>query len=57
MKSLKSKKEFDTELLKILCCPACKSDLIYIKKLNKLKCSKCKKDYLIKEGIPILLVK
>lgn len=41
------------ELLKILACPKCKSDLKLIK--DSLKCVKCKKVYEIKDGIPILL--
>lgn len=42
-------------LLKILACPLCKADLKLEK--DKLKCSKCGKEYPIKEGIPILLPK
>ncbi len=41
------------ELLDILACPACKSDLKYNK--TKLVCTKCKAEYQVKEGIPILL--
>ncbi len=41
------------ELLKILACPVCKGDLKLEK--NKLICLSCKKEYEIKEGIPILL--
>lgn len=43
----------DKELLKILACPRCKSDLNYDK--NKLVCVKCKKVYEVKDDIPILL--
>ena len=44
-------------LFDILACPSCKSDLIYNKSKTKLVCIKCKKEYDIKEGIPILLPK
>lgn len=42
----------DKKLLEILACPACYGNL----KLEKenLTCLKCKKTYLIKEGIPLL---
>lgn len=43
------------ELLDILACPVCKSDLKYNKDKTSLICIKCKKEYKIKEGIPILL--
>ncbi|MFA5406859.1 MAG: Trm112 family protein [Candidatus Nanoarchaeia archaeon] len=57
----------DKELMNILACPVCKGDLKLIdfrgkprKKDErgldgKLFCKKCKLDYPIKEGIPILL--
>ncbi|HLD16074.1 MAG TPA: Trm112 family protein [Candidatus Nanoarchaeia archaeon] len=41
------------ELLDILACPKCKGNLNYNK--TKLSCKKCKKDYKIKEGIPIFI--
>jgi len=37
------------ELLEVLACPFCKSDLIYRKNLI---CSKCKKVYNVENGIP-----
>ena len=42
------------ELLDILACPACKSDV----KLenNKIVCTQCKKRYPIKDDIPIMLI-
>ena len=43
------------ELFDILACPACRSDLKYNKSKTALVCAKCKKEYPIKEGIPILL--
>ena len=42
----------DKELLKILACPECKSDLKY--KDNTLTCTKCKKVYKIEDNIPII---
>ena len=45
------------ELFDILACPMCKADLKYNKDKTKLICAKCKEDYEIKEGIPILLPK
>ena len=50
MKDLISK-----DLYKILACPRCKSDIKYNKDKTSLICKKCKKEYPIKEGIPILL--
>jgi len=43
----------DKELLKILACPVCKGDLK--EREDKLICSKCKKEYEIKEDIPVLM--
>ena len=44
----------DKELLKILACPACQADVIL--KGKKIVCTKCKKAYPIKDGIPVMLV-
>lgn len=44
------------ELLEVLCCPACKSDLIYKEADSKLVCSSCKKEFKVEDGIPIMLV-
>ena len=43
----------DTELLKILACPVCKSDVIL--KIDKIVCVKCNRKYPIKNDIPIML--
>ena len=51
------------ELMDIICCPTCKTDLtLSIESKEKdevitgsLTCSKCKKVYSIKDGIPNLL--
>jgi uncharacterized protein YbaR (Trm112 family) len=44
----------DKELLNILACPACKSDVEL--KDNKIVCKKCNRKYPIKDGIPIMLI-
>lgn len=41
------------EFLKYVCCPKCKGDLAHKQKL--LACEKCRQDYEIKDGIPILI--
>ena len=51
------------KLLDILCCPVCKADLVLtVTEENEheilegiLKCSRCRVDYPIHEGIPNLL--
>ena len=44
----------DKELLDILACPACKSDV----KLqdDKIVCTKCGEKYPIRDGIPVMLI-
>jgi uncharacterized protein YbaR (Trm112 family) len=44
------------ELLNILACPNCKSNLRYDKEKNQLICEKCSLVYMIIDDIPILLV-
>jgi len=44
-----------TNMLEIICCPLCKSNLAHIK--QKLLCKKCKISYPIFKGIPIFLKK
>lgn len=44
----------DKELLDILACPFCKSDVEL--KNNKIACLKCKRKYPIKDGIPIMII-
>ena len=44
----------DEELLKILACPACKSDVVL--EGEEIVCTGCKLRYPIKDGIPIMLV-
>ena len=43
------------ELYKMLVCPECKGNVSYAKDKNKLRCAKCRIDYKIKEGIPIMV--
>lgn len=42
------------ELLGILACPLCKTDVIL--KDNKLVCVKCLRKYPIREDIPVMLI-
>lgn len=44
----------DKDLLAILACPACQSDVSL--KDGKIVCSKCGRKYPIKDGIPVMLV-
>lgn len=44
----------DKELLEILACPACKSDVEL--KENKIVCKKCGRKYPVREGIPVMLI-
>jgi len=44
----------DKELLEILACPVCKTD---VKIQNtKIVCTKCGRRYPIKDGIPVMLI-
>jgi uncharacterized protein YbaR (Trm112 family) len=49
-------KELNLELLKILTCPLCQSDLEYDKNNQELICHDSKLAFQIKNGIPIMLV-
>lgn len=42
------------QLLEILVCPLDKSKLEYDKERQVLRCLRCKRDYPIREGIPIM---
>lgn len=44
----------DKDLLDILACPACKSDVELIG--DKIVCKKCRKKYPIRDGIPVMLI-
>jgi len=50
-------KEISGKLYKLLACPLCKANMHYSKNNKKLICNVCKKEYNIKEGIPIMLTK
>jgi len=44
----------DKELLEILACPACKSNVVL--KDEKIVCQKCERRYPIRNGIPVMLI-
>jgi len=44
----------DKELLDILACPICKSEIQL--KDDRLICQKCRKYYPIRDGIPVMLI-
>ena len=46
----------DKELLDILACSACKGNVVYDKKNEKLICQKCGRRYPIRDGIPVMLI-
>jgi uncharacterized protein YbaR (Trm112 family) len=44
------------ELLQILVCPKCKSELEYNKEPEQLICNECRLIYRIEDDIPIMLI-
>ncbi len=44
------------KLLEVLACPACKGDLEYDEKNQRLICHACRLKYKIEDGIPVMLV-
>ena len=46
----------DTELLDILACPESKAPLIYFEAEAFLFCPKSRRKYVIKDGIPVMLI-
>ncbi len=46
----------DSKLLDVLACPACRGDVEYDVKNEKLICTECKKVYPVVNGIPVMLV-
>ena len=44
------------ELLEILACPLCKSNLVYDEENNELICFESKLAFRIESGIPIMLI-
>jgi len=43
------------ELLEILACPVCKSNIVYNEEEQTLTCVSCRRKYPIREGIPVML--
>ena len=44
------------EIIKILACPKCKGHVEYDKKNEVISCKTCNLKYLIKQGIPVMLI-
>ncbi len=44
------------ELIDILACPACKSEVALISDGSGVRCDSCRLVYPIKEGIPVMLI-
>ena len=44
------------ELLKILCCPKCKGDIVLNDKGDGLVCNACMVIYPIRDDIPVMLI-
>ncbi len=44
------------ELLEILACPACKSEVVLTEDMGGLKCAACRLVYPIRDGIPVMLI-
>ena len=49
------RQEISKELLEVICCPIDKGDLNYKIDESRLVCKKCKRNYEVKNGIPVLL--
>jgi len=47
----------DKEIIEVLCCPDDKGDLTFDNNQNCLVCKKCKRNFKIDNGIPIMLPK
>jgi len=46
----------DPELLEILACPACKTEVALVKDGTALKCQTCHRVYPIRDDIPVMLI-
>ncbi len=46
----------NNDLLDILACPKCKGEIEYKEADNQLVCSACRLIYMVKDGIPVMLV-
>jgi uncharacterized protein YbaR (Trm112 family) len=44
----------DEELLKIMCCPACKGEIV--EEEGRIVCLNCGRKYPIRDGIPVMLI-
>lgn len=44
------------ELLEILACPACHGEISYDEKRNLLSCLSCRRQYPIRDDIPVMLI-
>lgn len=47
--------EISKELLEVIACPNCHSELTFNKTAGKLLCKKCRKEFRIENGIPDML--
>lgn len=45
----------DPEFLELLACPVCKGPLAELADPEALRCERCRLDYPIEDGIPVLL--
>lgn len=45
----------EKSLVEMLCCPSCQGNL-GLESESMLACKKCKRDYLVKDNIPVLLL-
>lgn len=46
----------DPELLEILVCPACRSDVEYKERRQLIICTGCGLQYPVRDGIPVMLI-
>jgi uncharacterized protein YbaR (Trm112 family) len=46
----------DPELLAILACPNCKTEVVLVNNGTGLKCNRCHRVYPIKDDIPVMLI-
>lgn len=54
LQALSSK--FDVSMLDFLCCPVCHGEFNYNENESILICIKCRKEFVVKDNIPILLI-
>lgn len=45
----------DSKMLDILACPACRGDIEYDARNEKVVCTQCSRDYPVKNGIPVMI--